>query len=116
MKDLPQTNYSLLKLQQMIKTNESKVKRDKKEAKDIIDKFKDASHLLEIEESIQRDNPPNLLILHGIYGNELVYKEEQDYNHAGNVMMYSINSNSIFRYLGYTERSESIAILRKSEN
>ena len=114
MKDLPQTNYSLLKLLQIIKSNSEKMSKVEKYQSLNIDNM-----LLKIEEHINREHPPKTLILHGVYGNELIYKEEQDILMSNKVgaKLYSFNKNSFLRnYFGISEDSKNIGILRKTEN
>ena len=108
MKDLPQTNYSLLKLLQMIKSNSEHLSKVEKYQSLNIDNMllsniKILNCNLEIEEHINREHPPKTLILHGVYGNELIYKEEQDILFGNNVgsKLYSFNKNSFLRnYFG----------------
>ena len=112
MKDLPQTNYSLLKLQTLLKSKQGD--------QDLIEKYKvvNVDRLLKIEEMIHRDHAPNTLILHGIYGSELIYKEEQNiFGEQKEPKMYSFNRTSFLRnYLSYQETSPNIELLRKFEN
>ena len=109
MKDLPQTNYSLLKLLQIIKSNSEKMSKVEKYQSLNIDNmllsklFFKSDCILEIEEHINREHPPKTLILHGVYGNELIYKEEQDILMSNKVgaKLYSFNKNSFLRnYFG----------------
>mmetsp|Transcript_21851 Transcript_21851/g.25124 ORF Transcript_21851/g.25124 Transcript_21851/m.25124 type:complete len:100 (+) Transcript_21851:158-457(+) len=99
MKDLPQTNYSLLKLQQMLKANNQGMNK--------VDKLKSLNFdnaLLKVEEQINREHNPKLLILHGIFGSELIYKEEAELFNKENAgsRFYSFSKKSILRnYFGY---------------
>ena len=74
---------------------------NEEEKRDPINKYMIANvnNLLDIEECIHRDNKPYALILHNLYGNELVYKEDVGLDQNAQTKMYSINKNSIFRSL-----------------
>lgn len=125
MKDLPKTNYSLLKLHQMLKHESDR--------KNVLDRYKvdnvedflkindirrqtNSNNLLKIDEVVHREHHPKLLKLHRVYGNEVVYREDGGIleNSQSVLKRYSFNKDSILRsYLGYVETSPSIALLRK---
>ena len=109
MKDLPHTNFSLLKLMQILKM--------KKGFEQVADKYKvvDIDNLLKIKESINRDEDPKCLILEGIYGSEIIYKEEmQDGDEDINPRMYSLNKGSyLINYLDINLQGSNIYLLRK---
>mmetsp|Transcript_31678 Transcript_31678/g.31126 ORF Transcript_31678/g.31126 Transcript_31678/m.31126 type:complete len:131 (-) Transcript_31678:219-611(-) len=107
MKDLPHTNFSLLKLMQGIKM--------KKGYEKIADKYKvvNVDNILKIKEFIDRESNPKVLILHGLYGSETMYKEEI-FDDSIEPRMYSVNSNSfLINYLGLNIETSNIWALRK---
>lgn len=70
-KDLPQTNYALLRMHQQIK--------EEKKTKNLLEKYRviNPKSYLEIEEKIDREHSPKELELYGIYDDgELIYKEK----------------------------------------
>ena len=89
----------------------------KKGFEQVADKYKvvDIDNLLKIKESINRDEDPKCLILEGIYGSEIIYKEEmQDGDEDINPRMYSLNKGSyLINYLDINLQGSNIYLLRK---
>ena len=70
-RDLPQTNFALLRVHSLI--------QEEKKAKTLIEKYRviNPKGYLDIEETIIREHAPNQLSLYGIYDDgELIYKEK----------------------------------------
>ena len=109
MKDLPHTNFSLLKLMQNI--------RMKKGYEKVAEKYKviNVDNLLKIKEFIERKSDPKSLILHGLYGSETLYKEViPELEEQVEPKMYSFNQNSyLVNYLDLNLESDSLYLLRK---
>jgi len=112
-KDLPQTNFALLRVHQLMK--------EEKKAKSMIEKYRviNPSGYLDINEVILRQTPPTKLHLYGIFEDELIYKESVDEaarnrRRITDVRKYSINKDSLFmKYFFMTEQTKLLFIFRK---
>lgn len=113
-KDLPQTNFALLRMHAQIK--------DERKAKTLVEKYRviNPKGYLDIEEIILREHTPTQLSLYGIYeGGELIYKEKVPDSNTVRLRLlgikkYSFNKHSFLQnYFFMNEQSRYLFFFRK---